>query len=634
MCGIYGLFRFDQQPIEQVLLKRMAQLQQHRGPDDEGFLVDGNVGFAFRRLAILDLSPAGHQPMASADSTCWLVFNGEIYNHNELRRELEQYGHHFRSRTDTEVILAAYAQWGVDCLSRFNGMWGFALWDSRKQQLFCARDRLGIKPFYYHQDASRLIFASEIKALFADPQTPRQPNEQAVYTYLVFQDVQFGEETFFANIKQLPAAHYMLVDAQGIRFQRYWQLDHSRYNPTITDAEAIEGFRHLFFDSVRLRLQSDVPVGTCLSGGLDSSAIVCVANHILFGKEAKPDRTVVGERQKTFSACYSDPRCDERQWIAPVIAKTGAQSHYIYPDVEGLFADLEAMVRHQEEPVEGTSIYAQWCVMRRAREAGVVVMLDGQGGDEVMCGYQRYYWSLMGGAVQRGNLALLRQAVTEKPGSMEHLRLIDLLGILLNTLPYTWQSRVLQARRGRPVWLGEEMRSHHPIQQTITSSHPTLLGQHLERDLMATCLPTLLKYEDRSSMAHSIEARVPFLDYRLVEFMASLPDHMKIRNGQTKWLLRQALKDVMPTEVVQRRNKMGFGTPEQDWLRKYWAQIQQYLCQGEVLQRGWINRQAAEAVLKTPRGVAYGNEPPIWRWLNAEVWLKQMSDRSVASLRL
>lgn len=630
MCGIAGLFRFDQQPIEQVLLKRMAQLQQYRGPDDEGFFVDGNVGLAFRRLAILDLSPAGHQPMASADGTCWLVFNGEIYNHNELRHELKEYGHHFRSRTDTEVILAAYAQWGVECLSRFNGMWGFALWDSRKQQLFCARDRIGIKPFYYHQDASRLIFASEIKALFADPQTPRQPDEKAVYAYLVFAEVQFGEDTFFADIKQLPAAHYLLVDRQGTRIQRYWQLDHSRYNPTITDAEAIEGFRHLFFDSVRLRLQSDVPLGTCLSGGLDSSAIVCAANQILFGNEEKPDRTVVGERQKAFSACYNDPRCDERQWIEPVIDKTGAQSHYVYPDAEGLFADLETMVWHQEEPVLGTSIYAQWSVMRRAREAGVVVMLDGQGGDEVMCGYQLYYCSLMAGALRSGNWGVLQQLLTHKPGSLERLRLKDLLIILQNTLPLKWQSRVLYARCGLPVWLGEQMRSHAHVQEMMPSGHPTWLGQHLERDLVSKCLPALLKYEDRNSMAHSIEARVPFLDYRLVEFMASLPNHMKIRDGQMKWLLRQALKDVMPIEVIERRNKMGFGTPEQEWLRSSWAQIQQYLCQGEVIKRGWIDRQAAEAILQNPSGYAYGDEHLIWRWFNTEVWLKLRSDRSPA----
>lgn len=627
MCGIAGILRFDRQPVEQKLLANMANIQQHRGPDDEGCFVDGSIGLAFRRLAILDLSPAGHQPMASADGNCWLVFNGEIYNHDELRCELKRYGHEFRSHCDTEVILAAYSQWGIDCLSRFNGMWALALWDSRQQRLFCARDRFGIKPFYYHQDAQRLIFASEIKALFADTQTPRQPNEGAMYAYLVFQKVQFGEETFFTNIKQLPAAHYLLVDLQGIRIQRYWQVDHSRYNPYISDAEAIEKFRHLFFDSVSLRLQSDVPVGTCLSGGLDSSAIVCVANQILFGNDSKPDRTNVGAQQKAFSACYSDPRCDERQWIEPVIARTGAESHYIYPDGEGLFADLETMVWHQEEPVAGSSLYAQWCVMRRASEAGVVVMLDGQGGDEVMCGYQPYYWSFMAGALQSGNLAVLQQTLTNKPGSLDRWQLQHILRIFHSTLPLTWQSRLLYTRRGLPIWLGEQMRSQVYIQETINSDHPTLLGQHLERDLIATNLPALLKYEDRSSMAHSIEARVPFLDYRLVEFMASLPDSMKIRNGQMKWLLRQALKDVMPTEISQRRNKIGFGTPEDSWLRQYWTKIQQYLGQGEIIERGWVDRQAANAILQSSASLASADEHLVWRWLNTEVWLKLLSDR-------
>lgn len=378
MCGIAGIYRFDQQAVNSSLLAEMAHLQSHRGPDDEGFYSNDCVGFAFRRLAIIDLSPAGHQPMVSADGSCWLIFNGEIYNHDALRRELKQHGYTFHSNSDTEVILAAYQHWGVACLHHFNGMWGFALWDSQKQQLFCARDRVGVKPFYYHQNGDRFLFASEIKTLFADQATPRVPNESSIYTYLLYGYVQFGSDTFFKEIKQLPAAHYLLIDAGGVRIQQYWQLDHSQYNPSIRDAEAIDGFRHLFFDSVRLRLQSDVPVGTCLSGGLDSSAIVCVANQILFGKD-KPERTVVTEKQKTVSACYEDPSVDERQWITPVIAKTGAQSLLVFPSETGLFTELEKMLWHQDEPIASSSLYAQWCVMRRAREAGVVVMLDGGG---------------------------------------------------------------------------------------------------------------------------------------------------------------------------------------------------------------------------------------------------------------
>ncbi len=623
MCGIAGIFRFDQQPVEQALLANMAKLQQHRGPDDEGFYTDDQVGLAFRRLAILDLSPAGHQPMTNADSECQIIYNGEIYNHDELRNELKGCGYTFRSTSDTEVILAAYQQWGVDCLHRFNGMWAFALWDIRQKRLFCARDRMGVKPFYYHINDARFLFASEIKTLFVDPTTPRMANENSIYNFLVFAEVQFDQNTFFKDIKQLPAAHYLLLDATGLHLQRYWQLDHSRYQPNIRDEDAIEGFRHLFFDSVRLRLQSDVPVGTCLSGGLDSSAIVCVANRILFGHD-RPDRTVIGEKQKTFSACYENaPGVDERQWIEPVIAQTGAQSHYVFPTANGLFADLESMVWHQEEPVASSSIYAQWCVMRRAHQAGIVVMLDGQGGDEVMGGYQRYYWALIAGALRKVNLPLLWQALRHPAGSVDRIRLFDLLGITRDILPWSLQKRTLALRRGAPTWLGEQLKANVSASELIPSSHPTQLGQALERDLVATCLPALLKYEDRNSMAHSIEARVPFLDYRLVEYMASLPDHMKIRDGQMKWLLRQSLKDILPIEISQRRSKFGFGTPEQSWLQSEWPRVCGYFNNSEIVKCGWLTPTALSNILDNPAALNRVDGHAIWRWLNVEIWLRQ-----------
>lgn len=627
MCGIAGIVRFDQQPPDHGLLRKMADRQQHRGPDDEGFYCDDRIGLAFRRLAILDLSTAGHQPMSSVDKRYWLIYNGEIYNHAEIRKELIDHGYSFYSRSDTEVILAAYQQWGVNCLSRFNGMWAFALWDHKRQCLFCARDRMGVKPFYYHINAQRFLFASEIKTLLVDPATPCQPDEQSVYKYLVFGYVHFGEATFFQEIKQLPAGHYVEIYSQpGASSPQpicYWQLDHKKYAPEIRSTEAIQHFRHLFFDSVRLRLQSDVPVGTCLSGGLDSSSIVCVANQILFGKD-KPDRTVVGEHQKTFSACYqTDSSIDERRWIEPVIAQTQAQSHYIFPDADGLFADLEALVWHQDEPVAGSSIYAQWCVMRAAREAGIVVMLDGQGGDEVMGGYQRYYWAYLAGLLRFSKLPALVRAWHQEWGTHTYANKTDYLGLVYAALPIGIQDTLNGEQKYRQAqrWLGGAWQQRY-LYQHARSHHPTLLGQALERDLLADCLPALLKYEDRNSMAHSIEARVPFLDYRLVEFMASLPDSMKIRDGQTKWLLRQALQDVLPTMIAQRRNKLGFATPEQSWLSQGWNRVQLLLQKSELVRRGWVKQTAFEAIFNDSSGTPYKGEHTIWRWLNLELWLQ------------
>lgn len=627
MCGIAGLIRFDGQQVDPNILARMAKIQSHRGPDDEGLWVEDNVGFAFRRLAILDLSSAGHQPMFSPDGKLVVVFNGEIYNHSDLRQELQQHGYNFRSSSDTEVILAAYAQWGLECLNRFNGMWAFALWDIVQNRLFCARDRFGIKPFYYHKNGNRFIFASEIKALLTDIETPRQPNEISIYTYLVFGQVHFDEQTFFAQISQLSAGHYLIVDNQNITIERYWHLDPNSYNPHIKDKDAIENFRDLFFDSVRLRLQSDVPIGTCLSGGLDSSAIVCVANQILFGNQKKPDRTIVAGQQKVFSACYSDPIYDERQWIEPVIAKTGAASHYTFPGDQGLLEDIEEMIWHQEEPVAGTSIYAQWCVMRLARQEGAVVMLDGQGGDEVMCGYQRYYWDYIAGLIRSFKAEEFLQAFAQPWGTRTKPGLEDWLKVGRRLLPSSYQlfPSLLYKYVQRNKWLGESLQLWQTRFQGY-SDHPSFVGQSLERDLLAESLPALLKYEDRSSMSHSIEARVPFLDYRLVEFMYSLPDHMKIRNGQMKWLLRQALKEILPIEVVNRRSKMGFATPENHWLSQNWLYIQHKFFPEKAIERDWLKREAITELLKTPTSLKSLDFHLVWRWINIEIWLRQMID--------
>jgi asparagine synthase (glutamine-hydrolysing) len=603
----------------------MSGIQRHRGPDDEGVFAEKNAGLSFRRLAVIDLSPAGHQPMSSADGTCRIVFNGEIYNYGELRNELQGYGHEFISHSDTEVILAAYKQWDIECLRRFNGMWAFAIWDREKKCLFCARDRFGIKPFYYHKNEERFLFSSEIKALFADASTPCEPDETSVASYLLLGEVHFGEKTFYEQIRQLPAAHYMLVHENGVEIRRYWQIHPEKYNPSITDGEALEEFHKLFYDSIRLHLQSDVPVGTCLSGGLDSSAIVCAANEILFETGKKPDRLFVQDRQKTFSACYDDPRCDERRWINSVVKRTKVHAHEIYPTAEGLFSDLADMVWYQEEPVAGSSIYAQWCVMRRAREAGVVVLLDGQGSDEILGGYQSCYWYYLAGMARSGRFPSLLRAMSTAWGTHERPAVKDMLGTVFAVMPDTVRERIriLRSMKRSKNWLGKKMK-YSPDRQVYETGHATYLGRTLARDLTYNSLPALLKYEDRNSMAHSIEARVPFLDYRIVEFVMSLPDHMKIRNGRTKWLLREGLRNTLPDDIYGRRDKIGFGTPEDKWLARYAGHISSSVCQGEAVKRGWLDRDGVSEILTNLNTSPPRDEHLIWRWLNLETWLQQM----------
>ena len=381
MCGIAGIVGFGS-PISPYLLAGMNKMLVHRGPDDGGEWLDasGRVGLANRRLAILDLSPAGHQPMHSLNGDHSIAYNGEIYNYLELRDELASLGHQFKTKTDTEIILGAYDQWGEDCVQRFNGMFAFAIWDARRSHLFAARDRFGEKPFYYHRSPERLIFASEIKALLLDKSIRRQVDEEALARYLLLAEVDTDERTFFAGIRQLAPAHTMTADLTGkIVMRRYWDLDLAATRKNTDRAEIVSEFDALFTDAVRLRLRSDVPVGSSLSGGLDSSSIACTIDRLL-----RHEGTGL---QKTFSARYRSSAVDEGKFIDAVTAKTNIEAHHVWIQAEDLAEELDAFVYHQDQPVAHTSQFAQWKVMSLARANGVTVLLDGQGADEVLGGY-------------------------------------------------------------------------------------------------------------------------------------------------------------------------------------------------------------------------------------------------------
>ncbi len=387
MCAIAGLYDVAGRAVDPSVLERMVRLQAHRGPDGEGYvLLDARgreqpvalkgrltdalgasphrytIALGHRRLAIVDLSPLGHQPMATEDGRCWVTYNGEIYNYVELREELRGKGHRFRSASDTEVLLAAYREWGEACVTRFNGMFAFAIWDGDRRRLFCARDRLGVKPFYYAWDGVRFAFASEIKGLLPVIERP-SPNQRAVFDYLEGACLDHSEDTFFEGIRQLPPAHTLTVETQ-VTVRRYWDFP-APGSSGLSMQDAAERFRHLFRDAVRLRLRSDVPIGTCLSGGLDSSSIVCVANDLMFVEHTVP-RELIGERQKTFSSCFEDPAYDERQFIRSVVEQTGAEAHYTFPDPKELAESVSQLVWRQDEPFGSTSIFAQWNVMRLA----------------------------------------------------------------------------------------------------------------------------------------------------------------------------------------------------------------------------------------------------------------------------
>lgn len=571
MCGIAGIVSpsgFDLQ-----LLISMTHTVKHRGPDGFGVVYfdfhsegpgecfhdrDGipasenpTLGFGARRLAILDLSEMGNQPMQIENGRLWITYNGEIYNYVEVRAELESLGHRFRGGTDTEVILRAYRQWGPSCVEHFKGMWGLAIYDRNERKLFCSRDRFGIKPFYYFATPSLLLFASEIKQILEHPAVNREVDETVVFRYLAQGIQDYSEATFFSGIRQLPAGHSLHVDLSGatlaMRVERYWELPIVE-EPGAGDEAYVERFADLFHTAVREHLRSDVPVGSCLSGGLDSSSIVAAA--------ASADRST---QIHAFSSCFDDPALDERPFIREMLSSAGLAAHWVFPKADGFWNDLSCLIWHQDEPVGGTSVYAQWCVMRAARQAGIPVLLDGQGGDELLCGYRKFYvfylWHLLKHTHPR--------AISEGASWA--------LGGGIRSWSASHAKRYLSSSQKARRSIMSRVCSSAFLQRTQSFATaqigPGRSLQHRQKDdLIRYSLPSLLHYEDRNSMAHSVESRVPMLDHDLATFAVNCPPALKLRKGRTKWILREAMKGKLPERVRLRKTKLGFEAPQRAWL--------------------------------------------------------------------
>lgn len=574
MCGIAGIVKLEGFDADELMA--MTDIVSYRGPDGRGYvfidvkagslgeciynrqaapvLQRPSLGLGARRLAILDLSENGLQPMQIGGGDYWITYNGEIYNYLEIRSELEKQGERFRTHTDTEVILRAYRVWGEECVRRFNGMWAFAIWDRKQRKLFCSRDRFGVKPFYYFiRDSSQLIFASEIKQLLCCPGVPRIANERAVVDYLEQGVQDHSKSTFFSGISQLLPGHSLIVDLSqpsiSIKMARYWELT---INPEeeMQESEAIAQFGMHFKRSVSWRLRSDVPVGSCLSGGLDSSSVVMTAVN---SKKATTFHS--------FSSCFEDDAIDERKYIQEVIASSGATSHLVFPQEEEFWDDLSCLIWHQDEPFGGTGVYAQWKVMQEARKSGVPVLLDGQGGDEILCGYRKFYIFYLWQLLKHSDLRFV-------PEAFAWLRNVS-------QNPWRWSSvrRYVPSLDGAKHSLIAQVGSGELVEANAAYEKVSLgpgdgIRQRQKDDLTFYSIPALLHYEDRNSMAHSIETRVPMLDYELAQFAVNCPAKVKLRNGWTKWMLRQSQIGTLPEAIRLRKTKLGFSTPQQQWLRQ------------------------------------------------------------------
>lgn len=642
MCGIAGLV--SRTAIPETLIDRVpavARCLDHRGPDDTGYLwyssgkvrsgrewnfsgPSPQVVFVHKRLAILDLTESGWQPMGT-EGSYFIVFNGEIYNYVEIRKELESLGHPFQSKSDTEVLLRAYVEWGNAALSRLVGMFAFAILDLTRRTVMLARDFFGIKPLYFVVAPDCIAFASETKALLEMAISNRNANASRLYLYLRFGISDHGSETLMSDIRQLPPASYMELSLDGAQNREpvtYWKpFQEDNAQSRISFDEAAEQLRALFFESVHLHLRSDVPIGTALSGGIDSSSIVMAMRHL------EPNANL-----HAFSYVADDSSIGEERWIDLVGNASGADVHKVYADSGEMVNDLDLLTYAQDEPFGSTSLYAQYCVFRKAQSAGIKVMLDGQGADEMLGGYRYYLAARFASLVRQHRW---QEASTFLVRSSQHSN-TRTYWLLLRSASYLLppniqdQLRKFVGKEILPAWLNERWFTRHGVVPRSFSppSGANVLTELLSEELLSTSLPHLLRYEDRNSMAFSIESRVPFLTPKLVSFVLALPEHYLIADdGTTKAVFRKAMRGIVPDAILDRRDKVAFATPEGKWLSNL---------------KGWVDRLLSSDLTRNIpvfdhkqleqewRRVSQGHRTfdfRVWRWLNTIQWVEQFRVR-------
>lgn len=605
MCGIVALWR--REGVSRGEIEGLAAEMTHRGPDSSGTCllpaVEGahtpEVGLGHRRLAIIDLSPGGHQPMQCGGLT--VVFNGEIYNYIELREELRGKNRSFQTASDTEVLLQAWAEWGPGCLLRLNGIFAFVLWDAAKGRLFAARDHLGVKPLHWCREAGVLALASEAPVLAPFVPGSRSLDRRMAFDFLVAGRTETTDETHFPGIHRLPAGSWMEAGPEAVEIRKYWAPSEAPARPgDISFEEAARRFHDLFVDSISLQMRADVPVACCLSGGLDSSTVVSVA------AKRSPYRMSV------FTARFEDASMDEWNW-AKVVHEDSPVDPFVVRVGSGDFLEnLDAVVRAQGEPFSTPSIYAQWAVMKAISGRGLRVVLDGQGGDELLCGYAKFFYYGLLEEIRAGRwLSAIGWGASGLAGGGLHL--------------FNWNG----ARRYFPGGFGTRFIRKKLLQPALSEAGGGDRGQRpgvgvraqQRLDLVKYSLPALLRFEDRNSMAHSVESRVPFLDPRLVEFCLDLPTEFKVKGGDLKRLLRSAMRGEVPERILQRRSKLGFGGNYRSWVRELAPWILEWTSDPE---RPVFRLVRQEAV----RHLARNGDPVVFRVLVLDRWMAEFGVRA------
>ena len=628
MCGIAGILERDHNAeVEVKRVEAMMRAIEHRGPDDAGHHLDGPIGLGFQRLSIIDLE-SGHQPMCNEDGTIWIVFNGEIYNHVELRQQLER-EHTFRTRTDTECILHLYEDLGERCLERLNGMFSFAIWDGRRRRLFAARDRVGIKPFYWHLDGERLLFASEPKALFASGHVKPEADPVSLQHYLTFQFC-LGGRTLFKDVNRLEPGQYMLYrphDDPHPTIARYWEVNYE-LDTHHTEHYFVDELQHLLRDAMRLQLRSDVPVGAHLSGGVDSSTVVSLAASQYSGEF------------HTFTGGFREgPRYDETRYARDVAEASNTVHHEVWPTWQEFGDMMPQLIYSMDEPAAGPGLFPQWAVSKLARE-NVKVVLGGQGGDEIFGGYARYLIAYLEqclkgaiyGTQEQGqhvvtwdniapNLPLLRQYQPLMQKFWGQGLFDD-----MDARYFRLISRLEDADEVIEEGVcGDECRTRmfEEFQEVFNAAGTQSYFNKMTNFDMKTLLPALLQVEDRTSMSVSLESRVPLLDHRIIELVSSMAPGVRFKGGDTKRVFRDAVKPILPDSVYNRQDKMGFPVPVGEWFR---GPLKDFL--GDILlsdrarQRGLYKMEGVERLIV--REQRFGRQ--IWGLLCLELWHRAFID--------
>ncbi len=616
MCGIAG---FSWQ--NEVLVSQMTQTLAHRGPDQYGVYTDAGVSLGHRRLSIIDLSEHGRQPMSNEDGTVWVTYNGEMYNFLDLRKTLQAKGHTFRSRTDTEVVVHAYEEYGVDCVQHFNGMFGFAIWDQNRRELFLARDRLGIKPLYYYWDETRLIFASEIKGILQVPDVEREINPQAVYHYMGYEFVP-APDTMFKRIHKLPPGHYLRLADGQITVRPYWDMTFQDGGRTASDYA--EEMRHRLTESVRKRLMSDVPLGVFLSGGLDSSTLVALMSHCGV------------DPIKTFSLGYEDASFSELDYARAVAKQFNTEHRELMIDPVTP-EQIETAVWHLDEPMTDLSAIPFYLICQRAREH-VTVCLSGEGGDEALVGYDRFKaskahasYALLPDWIRRGMVAPLIKALPDQPqkkGAINMLKRFIEGGLLPEEGGHMrWQyfctpehetGMFTPAMQSQMV-----MDPFAPVREHVARCQSTArLDREIYVDLKFIMPESLVMKVDKMSMAHALEVRVPFLDHEFIEFCATIPGDLKLKGYNTKAIFRQAMQGILP-DRIRGRGKQGYSIPIKNWLRHDLNDYMTDVLTSSPLMKESFNFNYIQGLMQEHHAYKANHNHILWALINLAVWHRQ-----------